>query len=121
MKSTNKNMESENKTSTEAAMSNKSAESDTNQTSDLSSNNNIEPESQQPENKKIPKQVCIDQMSFVELLPKVELHAHLSGSISLETIKMLIEERDERVDLDHIPATLYNQIQSQFDKENKRY
>ena len=58
--------------------------------------------------------------SFIERMPKVELHAHLSGSVSFETLTILIEDRDRRVDIDHIPATLYNQLQSQFDKENTR-
>merc|ERR1712029_298026 len=59
------------------------------------------------------------KMSFVESLPKAELHAHLSGSISLATIRHLIKLRDSRSDCQPIPATLINQLEAHHDQENQ--
>ncbi|XP_078345431.1 N6-Methyl-AMP deaminase-like [Oculina patagonica] len=54
--------------------------------------------------------------NFFKKIPKVELHAHINGSISAETIEKLIKRKSGQVNND----CLVSQWQTTIQKEDKR-
>ena len=50
--------------------------------------------------------MAMDHNSFIRQMPKVELHAHLSGSISCQTVRELIELHQQNYPNDQIPSNV---------------
>ena len=61
----------------------------------------------------------MDNTSFIRHMPKVELHAHLSGSISNETIRELIELHRTNYPEEQIPLNVINAFKTSPKAESK--
>ena len=61
----------------------------------------------------------MDNTSFIQHMPKVELHAHLSGSISSETVRELIELHQTNYPEEQIPLNVINAFKKSPQAESK--
>ena len=63
-----------------------------------------------------------DRASFIQQMPKIELHAHLSGSISKQTVRELINLHQKNYPEEIIPPKVIKAFAEEVDKEddNKR-
>ena len=48
----------------------------------------------------------VDNSSFIRQMPKIELHAHLSGSISKQTVRELIDLHQKNFPNETIPSNV---------------
>ena len=59
-----------------------------------------------------------DRVSFIQEMPKIELHAHLSGSISKQTVRELINLHQKNYPAEIIPPKVINAFAEEVDKED---
>ena len=58
-----------------------------------------------------------DRVSFIQQMPKIELHAHLSGSISKQTVRELINLHQKNYPEEVIPPNVIKAFAEVPDKE----